>query len=177
MYSADIGRCSVLYSAGALRVMVFRPPRAGGQSCSGVALRHPRAVLNSLFCTLLRGAFAFFCARFARHKCLETHAGRGFQGSGLAPVSVAAPCGLHRDGRGHIERSARAQVGRQSWRTACVLMPGGIHPQLNHAEAKYDLCSNGAAGTWRASALFKKSRLQKAAFNTTRVSAETVVFQ
>lgn len=95
MYVADIGRCSVLYSAGALRLMVFRPPRAGGQSCGGVALRHPRAVLSSLFCTQLRGAFAFFCARFARRECLEIHAGRGFQGIGLAPVSVRE----HRDGR------------------------------------------------------------------------------
>ena len=176
MYVADIGRCSVLYSAGALRLMVFRPPRAGGQSCGGVALRHPRAVLSSLFCTLLRGAFAFFCARFARCECLENHAGRGFQGSGLAPVSVLR-FACTETGAGSHQAPVRAQVGRQSSRTACVLMPGGIHPQLNHAEAKYDLCSNGAAGTWRASALFKKSRLQKAAFNTTRVSAETVVFQ
>ena len=96
--------------------MVFRLPRAGGQSCSGVALCHPRAVLSSLFCTLLRGAFAFFCARFARHKCLETHAGRGFQGSGLAPVSVPAPSGLHRDGRGVTSSSGvRAQVGWQAF--------------------------------------------------------------
>ena len=91
--------------------MVFRPPRAGGQSCSGVALRHPRAVLSSLFCTLLRGAFAFFCARFARHKCLETHAGRGFQGNGLAPVSVLRT----ETGAGSHQAPVRAQVGWQAF--------------------------------------------------------------
>ena len=112
MYTADIGRCSVLYSAGALRLMVFRLPRAGGQSCSGVALCHPRAVLSSLFCTLLRGAFAFFCARFARCECLENHAGRGFQGSGLAPVSVLrfacteTGAGSHRAQRESTSRAA-----------------------------------------------------------------------
>ena len=92
--------------------MVLWLPRAGGQSCSGVALRHPRAVLSSLFCTLLRGAFAFFCARFARRKCLETRAGRGFQGSGLAPVSVLrfacteTGAGSHRAQRESTSRAA-----------------------------------------------------------------------
>ena len=89
--------------------MVFRLPHAGGQSCSGMAWRHLRAVLSSLFLPPLRGAFAFFCARFARRECLEIHAGRGFQGIGLAPVSVAA-VGLTETGAGSLRASVRAQV-------------------------------------------------------------------
>ena len=102
--------------------MVLWLPRAGGQSCSGVALRHPRAVLSSLFCTLLRGAFAFFCARFARRKCLETRAGRGFQGSGLAPVSVLRFACTETGAGSH--RAQRESKSRAAVLADCsVLMP------------------------------------------------------
>ena len=102
--------------------MVFRPPRAGGQSCSGVALRHPRAVLSSLLLPPLRGCFAFFCARFARRKCPETRAGRGFHGSGLAPVSVLRFACTETGAGSH--RAQRESKSRAAVLADCsVLMP------------------------------------------------------
>ena len=113
--------------------MWCRLPRAGGQSCSGVALRHPRAVLSSLFFAPCCGVLLRFFARVLRAvNALKTTRGVASKAAGWRPSLCCASLAQRR-ARGHIVRSARAQVGRQSWRTACVLMPGGIHPQLNRA--------------------------------------------
>ena len=93
--------------------MVFRPPRAGGQSCSKHALRVFASSPQQPFCGPWRGRFAVFCARFARRECPETRAGRGFRGSGLAPVSVLR-FACTETGAGSHQALVRAQVGRQA---------------------------------------------------------------
>lgn len=96
--------------------MVFRPPRAGGQSCGGVYLRLSASSLSSLFCTLLRGALGFFARAFCALECLETTRGVASK-RGLAPVSAALR--LHRDGRGVTLCAAREHKSGGS--------PGGLH--------------------------------------------------
>jgi len=81
-------------------------------------------------------------------------------GPRATPVSVA-PAGLTETGAGShrtLHKSTNRAAGR---RPACVLMPGGIHPQLNRADRQCDSCSITAAGTWRASALFMMRALHE----------------
>ena len=74
----------------------------------------------------------FFARDLRAVNALKPTRGVASKAAGWRPSLCCASLAQRR-ARGHIERSARAQVGRQSWRTACVLMPGGIHPQLNRA--------------------------------------------
>ena len=95
------------------------------------------------------GVLLRFFARVLRVvNALKPALGAASKAAGWRP-SLWMPSASQRRARGHIKLSARAQVGRQSSRTACVLMPGGIHPQLNRADRRCDLCSIGAAGTWQ----------------------------
>lgn len=159
MHLASIGRCSVFYSAGALRLGGFRLLRGGGQSYSRRALRALRPVLRSLlFLPLCRVHLRFFAPFLRGGNALKPTLGVASKAAGGRP-SLWRPAGSQRRARGHIKHSVRAQAGWQSWQTACVLMPGGIHPQLNHAEASVINGSVNAAGTWRANALFKMRAL------------------
>lgn len=139
-----------------LCLMVFRLPRGGGQSCSKHALRVLRPVLSSLFCPLCGVLLRFFARALRGADALKPARGAASRAAGCARLCGCALRLAQRRAGSH-QAPVRAQVGRQSWWTACVLMPDGIHPQLNHAEAQCDLCSCGAAGTWRASALFKEA--------------------
>ena len=102
--------------------LVFGCLVAVGQTHGRHALRVLRPVLSSLFCGPWRGRFAFFCARFARCECLENHAGRGFQGSGLAPVSVLRFACTETGAGSH--RAQRESKSRTAVLADCsVLMP------------------------------------------------------
>ena len=115
-----------------LRLMFFGRLVLGVSPVAGwpCAIREQSSA--ACFCPHCGVLLRFFARVLRVINALKPTRGVASKASGWRPSLCCASLAQRR-ARGHIKRSARAQVGRQSWRTACVLMPGGIHPQLNRA--------------------------------------------